>query len=299
MAPELIIPTSQHCPGRVEYRGSGIFNKIKTQFQKFNLIDRAKESPFGQFWRASTLTFSSVLFHQLMLHKMKVDFEKAEEVCFYVGRNETKFGVVEFALITGLNFSQGSTEDEKSAYSRSDRLLNLYFNKSKSIKLDQLQDQFLRCETPEDVYRLGLCLFVEAVLLGRESNVHISTYILKFVEDLEFFFKIPWGKLSFAKLMKTLQKDLVKQFDKKLSQNVQREYRYTAYGFAPALQYWAYEVILEVGKNYSFNHGINFPRMLSWSSKDEVGKKDFATLFSKRVRVFLLCCKYIFFVSFY
>ncbi|XP_060972658.1 uncharacterized protein LOC133038504 [Cannabis sativa] len=85
--------------------------------------------------------------------------------------------------------------------------------------------------------------------------------------------------------MHSLQKDMLKQkanYEKKLSSDVQHECKYTAYGFAPAVQYWAYEAILEVGKRYGTNHGIRFPRMLSWTSKGDIGKKDVSALFSRR-----------------
>ncbi|XP_060961730.1 uncharacterized protein LOC133031951 [Cannabis sativa] len=71
-------------------------------------------------------------------------------------------------------------------------------------------------------------------------------------------------------------------YEKKLSSDVQHECKYTAYGFAPAVQYWAYEAILEVGKRYGTNHGIRFPMMLSWTSKGDIGKKDVSALFSRR-----------------
>ncbi|XP_060969086.1 uncharacterized protein LOC133036592 [Cannabis sativa] len=288
MAPRLIIPAPEHFTGRVTYRGTGIFAKIKARFEEFNLNNTAKESRFGNFWNAVPLTFSSVLFHQLMLHKMKVDAQEELRMRFYVGRKEVRFGVLEFALITGLDFSSGPTEEEKAAQvarSGSDRLINRYFNRSDSVKTEALQLQFTNCQNPEDLYKLGLCLFVESVLLGREANALITPHILRYVEDLEFFFRIPWGKHSFARLMHSLQKDMLKQkanYEKKLSSDVQHECKYTAYGFAPAVQYWAYEAILEVGKRYGTNHGIRFPRMLSWTSKGDIGKKDVSALFSRR-----------------
>ncbi|KAM6557382.1 hypothetical protein CsatB_004401 [Cannabis sativa] len=288
MAPRLIIPAPEHFTGRVTYRGTGIFAKIKARFEEFNLNNTAKESRFGSFWNAVPLTFSSVLFHQLMLHKMKVDAQEELRMRFYVGRKEVRFGVLEFALITGLDFSSGPTEEEKAAQvarSGSDRLINKYFNRSDSVKTEALQLQFTNCQNPEDLYKLGLCLFVESVLLGREANALITPHFIRYVEDLEFFFRIPWGKHSFARLMHSLQKDMLKQkanYEKKLSSDVQHECKYTAYGFAPAVQYWAYEAILEVGKRYGTNHGIRFPRMLSWTSKGDIGKKDVSALFSRR-----------------
>uniref|UniRef100_A0A803Q856 DUF1985 domain-containing protein n=1 Tax=Cannabis sativa TaxID=3483 RepID=A0A803Q856_CANSA len=171
--PKLIVPFPKHFTGRVTYRGSGIFSKlIKPQFDKHSLTDRAKANPFSQLWQAGALSFLSVLFHQLMLHKMIVDAEKDDEMRFYIPQNEMKFSVVEFAVIIGLNFTKGPTDDEKEAMSGSNRLINLYF-------------------IPSD------------------------------------------NKENYEK--------------KKLKMDVQHECKYTTYGFAPALQYWAYEAIIEVG----------------------------------------------------
>uniref|UniRef100_A0A803QP96 Uncharacterized protein n=1 Tax=Cannabis sativa TaxID=3483 RepID=A0A803QP96_CANSA len=63
-----------------------------------------------------------------MLHKIKVDVEKAGEIRFYIGRNKVRFRVVESPLITGLNLTLGPTEEEKGSCSGSDRLINKYFN---------------------------------------------------------------------------------------------------------------------------------------------------------------------------
>ncbi|XP_060969927.1 uncharacterized protein LOC133037121 [Cannabis sativa] len=71
-------------------------------------------------------------------------------------------------------------------------------------------------------------------------------------------------------------------YKKKLSLKVQHECKYITYGFALAVQYWRYEAILEIGKRYDTNHGIQFSRMLNWTSKGEIGKKELNALFSRR-----------------
>uniref|UniRef100_A0A803QNK4 Uncharacterized protein n=1 Tax=Cannabis sativa TaxID=3483 RepID=A0A803QNK4_CANSA len=57
-----------------------------------------------------------------------------------------KFGVVELALITGLNFTKGPTNDEKKAMLGSNQLINLYFNQLDNVKKELLQNKFLACE---------------------------------------------------------------------------------------------------------------------------------------------------------
>ncbi|KAM6598917.1 hypothetical protein CsatA_018526 [Cannabis sativa] len=167
MPPKLIVPFPEHFTGRVTYRGSVFFSKfIKLEFDKHGLADRAKARPFSQFWQAGALSFSLVLFYQLMLHKMIVNAEKDDEMQFYIARNEMKFGVVEFVLITGLNFTKGPTDDEKEVMSGSDRLINIYFNRLDNVKIELFQNKFLAYEVLKDAYKVGLCLFVETVLLG-------------------------------------------------------------------------------------------------------------------------------------
>ena len=70
---KLIVPLADHFPGRVTYRGKKHLEEIKKKFIKFGLLDRAKESPFKQFFLASEFNFSGVLVHQFMLRKIHTD----------------------------------------------------------------------------------------------------------------------------------------------------------------------------------------------------------------------------------
>uniref|UniRef100_A0A803QPZ6 DUF1985 domain-containing protein n=1 Tax=Cannabis sativa TaxID=3483 RepID=A0A803QPZ6_CANSA len=158
-----------------------------------------------------------------MLHKMKVQVEKADKVWFYIGKNEAKFGVVEFALITKLNFIQGPSIEEKNAHMRNDRLLNLYFNKHGNVKMEHINAQFLNCEIAKDVYKLG-------------------------------------------QLMYSIQKHMMKMKGKLDKKELTEATGYIINGYTLTLQYWAYEAILEVGKKFAVSHGIQVPRMLSWST---------------------------------
>ena len=80
--PKLLVPFSDHFPGRVTYRGSSTLNHIKTRFLELGLLERAKESPFKQFFLASEFNFSGVLVHQLLLRKIASNNEDGEN-CTY------------------------------------------------------------------------------------------------------------------------------------------------------------------------------------------------------------------------
>ncbi|XP_062091872.1 uncharacterized protein LOC133797817 [Humulus lupulus] len=93
------------------------------------------------------------------------------------------------------------------------------------------------------------------------------------VEDLDYFFKYPWGKLSFKNVSKEVQKDMKKQLKlyeekkKEGSSKKQKEAKYSFYGYAPTLLYWTFEAMPSLGSKFS---GNQIPRMLSWATKIDI-----------------------------
>ncbi|XP_060969515.1 uncharacterized protein LOC115713230 [Cannabis sativa] len=292
MAPELKLPITSHFTGRLTYRGTDRFRYIKAKFTEMDLVETVKASPFGHFWEAGELTFAGALVHSLLLRKMKVDTEKEDEVWFHVGRNDMRFGRIEFELITGLPMGSAPTDEEIHAKSN-DYLVRTYFEGKSSVQLDSLMLQLERCEDKDDAYKLGLIAFIEGVLVSKEGNVQVLPEMLKFVNDLEFFFKYPWGERAFRKLMETLGKNMQHykdNVDKKKGKKIAQEAKYTVSGYVPAFQYWAYEAIEKLGKKYAHCNGTKFPRMLSWKTpegqrKQDVKATDIALLFNSRLVV--------------
>ncbi|XP_060972358.1 uncharacterized protein LOC133038280 [Cannabis sativa] len=303
MAPELILPLAEHFPGRITYQGNGYFASIKAKFEAFNLTERVKKIPFGVFWNANDLKFSGVIVHQLLLRKMKVTEVKNDEVWFYVGKTEARFGRSEFGLITGLKMSGGPSTEQLTTLCESDRILRDYLNNAKRVTFKTLWLAFEACDVADDVYKLGLCAFVEGVLLSRAEGVYIWSDMPKLVENEEKFFEYPWGLLSYQKLLSSTFKSMTdlrknyldkstkdKKKGKKEKKITQPEAKYNVYGYAPALQYWAFEVMQDLGKKYGQCRGTRFPRMLNWSTpntvtKHDVKQPDVATLFEKRMVV--------------
>ena len=54
------------------------------------------------------------------------------------------------------------------------------------------------------------------------------------------------------------------------------EAKYTVYGYTIALQYWAYEAIVQLGSKYATNLGVKAPRMLSWTLTQVLQVRDLA-----------------------
>lgn len=158
----MIVPTHNHFPGILTYRGNGAMKILKARFEKFRLIERVKQSTFGAFFKADELQFSGVMFHELMLRKINVSENKCE-VHFLFGKKTCRFGKEEFCLITGLNYTKRPSEVEMKKHVFEDnRLIREYFNSKQTIPLSLLLDAINKCDNVEDLYKLGLCYFFAA-----------------------------------------------------------------------------------------------------------------------------------------
>lgn len=111
------------------------------------------------------------------------------------------------------------------------------------------------------------CYLVEGVLNVVESKLYIRSDILRIVEDVDFFFNYLWGKYSYKRLLDSCKKDMVRQnalYENKIGvDKMQKESKYTFSGFAPALQYWAYESVMKLAQQHAIRGGNMFSRMLT------------------------------------
>ncbi|XP_062118389.1 uncharacterized protein LOC133832009 [Humulus lupulus] len=203
-------------------------------------------------------SFSGALVHALLLRKVKSP--RDDEVHFLMGPNFYMFRVNKFSIMTGLRCSCLSLAADIQPHLTSSRLLNTYFNvvPKKDIKFNMLERAFSMCDVPDDLYKLGLVYFVEGILLAAENDNAIWRDSLSMVEDLYYFEKYPWGSLSldttvkqFRRGMKTIGATIPGKKAKKTtkvesSKGVQVEAKYTCKGYPPALQYWAYKMILDL-----------------------------------------------------
>ncbi|KAM6558893.1 hypothetical protein CsatA_028132 [Cannabis sativa] len=148
--------------------------------------------------------------------------------------------------------SGGPSSEELTAQCDSDRILRDYLNNSKRVTFKTLWLAFEACDVADDVYKLGLCAFVEGVLLSWAEGVYIWTDMLKLVENEDNFFEYPWGLLSYQKLLSSTTKnmqqlrqnymdkvssknDKTKKKHKKEKKVTQPEAKYNVYGYASAL----------------------------------------------------------------
>ena len=129
--------------------------KIKKKFEDGGLIERVKQTPFRQFFEAEELKFSGALYHLMMLHKSVCAKDTEVQFCFRVAY--TRFGLTEYALIIGLNFSKEPSDAELKEHCTSDRILDNHFNgMSEKLVLKQLEEAFAIATDLDDIFKLGL-----------------------------------------------------------------------------------------------------------------------------------------------
>ena len=111
--------------------------------------------------------------------------------------------------------------------------------------------------------------------------------MLSFVENEEFFFSYPWGRICFENTIRGLNKspesleNLYKGQLKKKGKTAAAA-QYTVYGFPLALQYWAFEAIPKVGAITCAQKQRFFPRMLSWEWKRKPSTDEVAEIFKRK-----------------
>jgi len=274
--------------GRITYGGSGFLKTVKEKFTDLGLLQRVAESPFAHFFEGSTLNFSTVLLHSLLLRKIHPT--KRGEIHFGIGNKRVRFGRLEYALITGMSMEDGPSTEEQNDR-RSDRLITDYLNDVSNVRFDVLINAFRTCQDPNDAYKLGLCVFVLGYLLGLEHNKAINDKYLYMVEDLPFFYSLPWGNISWAETMSSLSVNLLRYYkrvkEKSLKANVlQKEAKYSLSGNLHAVQYWAFEAISEIGQQFGNNAGVRVPRMNSWSSTRVITRKDVEKILLKKTVIY-------------
>ncbi|PON93430.1 hypothetical protein TorRG33x02_107080 [Trema orientale] len=163
---KLIVPVEHHFPGRVTIKGTSVITKIKQKFEKYGLMERAKECPFKQFFVAPPMQAYEVLLHHLLLRMVKS--RNPMELQFFIGDNNLRFGLREFALITALNFGKNPDVLKLKSMSGSTRLRETYLNNEAVVRSGELKAAFLNCEEKEDVWKLGLCYLVDGLLMAQE-----------------------------------------------------------------------------------------------------------------------------------
>ncbi|CAA3024703.1 Hypothetical predicted protein [Olea europaea subsp. europaea] len=190
----------------------------------------------GFFADVPEIQFFAQLIQALVCRVIRCD--KSHELWFNVQGHLTRFGLQEYAIVTGLragSFSEGNRY-RKALEKR--RLKEKYFKSLEKISCDQLEKTFVPASTPRvDRYKLGLALIVEGVITASNNNVGIDEDTLSLIDDL--------AKVGYRRLLNGFRGTCARKMSDAKMKN-EKDVSYTIHGFPIAMQIWAYEAVLEL-----------------------------------------------------
>ncbi|XP_070024914.1 uncharacterized protein [Nicotiana sylvestris] len=187
------------------------------------------------------------IMHHLLIRE--VHHEVKNEIRFVVNDSRLRFGLGEFALVTGLK-CKGDTSIESIA---ENRLISKYFETA-SMTFAQLAECFKKkkWETDDDALKIAVLYFVNNFLLSQLKTKVISRSYIDLVECGDFN-SYPWG----IDVYKATIDSCSNKFQDKPS-------FYRLGGFPLALQTWLYECCPSLDGHFADHLGNKLPRILNW-----------------------------------
>uniref|UniRef100_A0A1U7X7H8 Uncharacterized protein LOC104233876 n=1 Tax=Nicotiana sylvestris TaxID=4096 RepID=A0A1U7X7H8_NICSY len=194
-----------------------------------------------------------VMHHLLM---REVHHEVKNEMRFVLNDSRLRFGLGEFALVTGLK-CKGDTSIESIA---ENKLISKYFGTA-SATFAQLADCFKKkkWETDDDALKIAVLYFVNNFLFSQLKTKAISRSYIDLVESGDFN-NYPWG----IDVYKATIDSCSNKFQDKPS-------FYRLDGFPLALQTWLYECCPSLDGHFVDHLGNNkLPRILKWVVRGQI-----------------------------
>ena len=246
----------------------GVINLIKEVLNDSQL-GLFRETCFGYFLELPKFEVQCQLIHSLLLRELKQP--NLYEFYFDVSGKRLKFGVDEFALVTGLRCVGNSMLS--SVLLEENRLITKYFGGLKKINKQSVHECLLskRWDNDEDCVKIALIYFIEVFLMSSPMEKMVSRRTFDLVES-GFYNEYHWGKDVFHLTMEYMKGNLFSSENKKKSDWT----FYRLNGFPYAVQIWFYECCPFVIDNicvYNGEKNLLIPRILNWTCKSNLSYK--------------------------
>ncbi|GMN63205.1 hypothetical protein TIFTF001_032278 [Ficus carica] len=212
---------------------------------------------------------------------------------FEVGEDLGRFSINEFCLITGMK-CVGSTH---LALVVDNRLMTRYFSPLRGVLREHLKLQLsnVNFDDDNDAIKLSLLYMIFCIPLANANSVNIDPKYFSLADNLAEFNAFPWGVLSWEATRATIcnvvenrlssKRRPLKKFDK---------IHYNIVGFSHALLVWAYESLPTIAAKFTTKYVEAIPRMLSWTSADNVKFDDVMSAFTVKEEKHVIYILYIY-----
>lgn len=238
------------------YSKLDVISMIKNTLNEKQL-KKFKKSCFGNFLDFKISKFSSQLFYHLI--RRQCSSKKRNELWFNLEGKIHKFGIKDFALITGLNCGELPAIDmskiQKAKFSRR------YFGDEKTIRRTKLHEVFEEMDKGrnKDVVKMAKLYMLETFILGKQIRTGINHEYTLLIDDKKQFDQYPWGRVSYEITIDFMKKAIKSHDVSAIGIG----------GFPYALLVWAYETIPLLAVHSSFfatRIAFGTPRMNNWAA---------------------------------
>jgi hypothetical protein len=231
-----------------------------------------------QFISLSTLGWSGQVFHNIVM-RLTDHSAMGDALWFEVGEELGRFSINEFCLITGMK-CVGPTHIP--VVER--RLITRYFPTLTGVSREHLELQLSNAnfDTDDDAVKLSLLYLMFSIPLSNANSVKIDPKFFSLADNLDDFNDFPWGVLSWEATRNAICNTVENRVSSKrrLFKKTDKVH-YSVAGFPHALLIWAYETLPSIALKFSTKYEHAIPRMLSWTTKDNVKFDDVMSAFTE------------------
>ncbi|TYK23840.1 protein Ycf2-like [Cucumis melo var. makuwa] len=187
---------------------------------------------------------------------------------FLIGGRVLRFGLREFALITGLKCHEIpyiNHDDIKGG----GRLKGVYFENLKTVMRQYLNVMFniSTARTDDDRIKMAKLYFLESFLIPKQECLSVDWDHIIMVDDDEVFDGYPWGRVAFELLVDFMNRVVCSKGQTGIS----------IWGFIFLILAWAYEVNPTLSTPFNFFATRIFnevPRIINWAADTQPKWKD-------------------------
>ncbi|KAL3353402.1 hypothetical protein AABB24_018238 [Solanum stoloniferum] len=174
-----------------------------TQFNRF------KDTCFGAYTKMHVCGAQPQIFRCLMV--CELEDSSPDELFFRINHTTLRFGIQEFAIITGLNCF-ADKDDFLFDTSEPNRLINQYFEGKSIIRKAELISKYKNKVwgdgNDDDVVKFTILYFISTFIYsGEKKSSSIPRIQFDLVESGRYH-EYPWGKDAFSKLVKSITKKM-------------------------------------------------------------------------------------------
>ncbi|XP_060192551.1 uncharacterized protein LOC132622050 [Lycium barbarum] len=232
-------------------------------------MDMFRNSCFGKYLRMQQLDVQAQIFRCFMVKELRGSTYRC--FTFEINGKVLRFGLREFALITGLD-CVSDENDFVYDNSKLNRLMVEYFGRNQENQLPVKRHELIECfnktvwdDKGDDAVKMTILYFINTwVHCGEPNSTNIPRIHFDVVEDGRYN-EYPWGKDSFRELVVSIGQKYA---------GFKKYYR--IHGLPLAMQVWLYECCSKVPSTIAVKTGNLIPRILNWRTTE--GKPEFKRL---------------------